>query len=337
MFSLITLSSCNNGKGQSAETFVFTTEILHKTTPVKNQGHSNACWAYAMLSMIESEHLAYGDSVNLSPAYIERMRMRDEATQYYFAGGRHRFITRGTGMTLIHALMRYGIMPYDSYPDNTDVSDAAVGRRLSVAGNTAIHNKAELMNWQNKMDKILDDTYGPLPRNVYMLGAQYTPLEFAHSVCQEDEYTALTSFTHHPFFQPFELEIPDNWEHDEFLNVPIDQLVIMVVRALKNGHTAVWEGDTSEQGFSFRRGVAVWEDDKPANQTERQREFERLETSDNHAMHIIGLAKDQRGEKYFILKNSWGTDNPYHGLMYMSEAYFRMKTIAVFMPGKCVG
>lgn len=335
MLSMIALSSCNNRKEPSAKPLVFTTEVIQKTTPVKNQGHSNACWAYAMLSMIESEHLTYGDSVNLSPAYIERMRMKDEATQYYFDSGHHQFITRGTGMTLIHAMMKYGIMPYDSYPDNSNISDRVIGRQLALAGQTAVNNKIGLQQWQNKTDNILDDTYGPLPRNVYMLGAQYTPLEFAHSVCHEDEYVALTSFTHHPFDESFELEIPDNWEHDTFRNIPIDRLTAMVIKALRSGHTAVWEGDTSEPGFSFEQGVAVITQNKHVNQAERQCEFERLETTDNHAMHIIGLAHDQNNRLFFMMKNSWGTGNPYHGMMYMSIDYFKMKTIAIFMPSVC--
>jgi aminopeptidase C len=335
--AIVTLWACN-GKGNQGggNDYRFTITVMHKTTPVKDQGHSNACWAYAMLSMMESEHLRVGDSVNLSPAYVERMRMNEDAEKYYLAAGHSRFLTRGTGMTLIHAIMCYGLMPYDSYRDNADIDDKVAGRRLAVAGNTAINNRVGLANWKDKTDEILDDAYGPLPRCVFMLGAQYTPLEFAHSVCREDEYTALTSFTHHPFYSKFELEVPDNWEHDDFYNIPIDKLTLLVVNALQSGHTAVWEGDTSEPGFSFEKGVAIIGDGKPVNQTERQKEFERLETSDNHAMHIIGLAKDQYGKGYFIMKNSWGTNNPYHGLMYMSGDYFKMKTIAVFIPSACI-
>ena len=331
--TIVSLWSCN-GKGEhgNEEIYHFKTEVIHKTTPVKDQGNSNACWAYAMLSMIESEHLTVDDSVNLSTAYVERMRMNEEAIKYYLADGQYRFITRGTGMTLIHSIMRYGVMPYDSYKNDFDISDRVVSRRLAVAGNTAINNKVRLKNWQNKIDGILDDTYGPMPRNVYMLGAQYTPLEFAHSVCHKDEYMALTSFTHHPFNTSFELEIPDNWEHDEFMNTPIERLTALVEKALRSGHTAVWEGDSSEPGFSFRKGIAILTGNKPINQSERQKEFEQLETSGNHTMHIIGIAHDQYGKEFFVMKNSWGTSNPYHGLMYMSVDYFKIKTVAVFIP-----
>ncbi len=331
------LWSCNSKSEHSnEEEYYFKTEVIHKTTPVKDQGNSNACWAYAMLSMIESEHLAVEDSVNLSPTFVERMRMNEEAIKYYLADGNYHFITRGTGMTLIHTIMRYGVMPYDSYKDDPDISDRVVTRRLAVAANTAINNKVGLNNWQNKIDNILDDTYGPMPPNVYMLGAQYTPQEFAHSVCRKDEYMALTSFTHHPFNTSFELEIPDNWEHDEFLNMPIERVTALVEKALRSGHTAVWEGDSSEPGFSFKKGIAVLTGNKPVNQLERQKEFERLETSDNHAMHIIGIAHDQHKKEFFIMKNSWGTVNPYYGLIYMSIDYFKMKTVAVFMPSAVI-
>lgn len=335
--AIVSLCSCNEErKHGDQDIYHFKTEVIQKITPVKNQGNSNACWAYAMLSMIESEHLAVEDSVNLSPAFVERMRMNEEAIKYYLADGHYHFITGGTGMTLIHSMMRYGVMPYDSYKDNPDISDKVVSRRLAVAGNTAINNKAGLTNWQNKIDNILDDAYGPMPRNVYMLGAQYTPLEFAHSVCRKDEYTALTSFTHHPFNTSFELEIPDNWEHDEFMNLSINELTSLVEKALRKGHTAVWEGDCSDPGFIFKDGIAVLMNNKLVNQSERQKKFERLETSDNHAMHIIGIAHDQNGKEFFIMKNSWGTANPYQGLMYMSIDYFKMKTVAVFMPSAVI-
>lgn len=330
--SLILAYSCGNKRTQPASGFRFTTEIIQRTTPVKDQGNSNACWVYAMLSMIESEHLVQGDSVNLSPAFVERMRMNEEAMDYYFASGHHRFRTRGTGMTLIHAIMRYGIMPYDSYPDNSNVNDRVVSRRLAVAGGMAVNNRIGINWWQSKIDGILDNAYGPLPRHVYMLGAEYTPLEFAHSVCHPHEYMALTSFTHHPFNTAFELEIPDNWEHDEFLNIPVVQLTTIVEKTIRDGHTAVWEGDTSEEGFSFEKGIAVLTSHHTVNQQERQKAFERLETSDNHAMHIIGIAHDQYGNRYFVMKNSWGKGNPYSGLMYMSFDYFKMKTVAIFLP-----
>lgn len=323
---LIIFSSCE--RPEKVQDDRFTVDVICKTTPVKDQGLSQSCWAYAMLSMIESEHLAMGDSVNLSPIYIERMRIEEDFGRLYFSAGHRRVISRGTGMTLIRMLNRYGIYPFDSYHSYDTIDENAAINRLRRL--VSLH--LPYANAVRRMKGILDMAYGPIPRNVYMLRAEYTPLEFAHSVCKQNEYTALTSFTHHPFNQSFDLEIPDNWQHDKFMNVPIGQLEKYVVKALKSGHTAVWEGDISDKGFSFEDGVAALRPERTVSQEDRQRAFESYDTTDDHAMHIVGLAHDRRGVKYFIIKNSWGRDNAYKGYLFMSENYFRLKAVAVFLP-----
>ena len=184
----------------------------------------------------------------------------------------------------------------------------------------------------NDTEKLLDKYIGPLPNQVFMLGALYTPLEFAHSVCTDDEYIALTSFTHHPYGQRFPLEVPDNYFHNTFLNVPLDTMMNRIVQSLRSGHPVCWEGDISEPGFLFGNGFAVLKhEDKKVTAERRQASFEAHRTTDDHVMEIVGLAHDQHGRRFFLCKNSWGTANRYHGFMFLSENYVRMKTIAVVL------
>ena len=180
-----------------------------------------------------------------------------------------------------------------------------------------------------RAESLFDERIGALPLKVYMLGAEYTPEEFAHSVCMRGEYMAMTSFTHHPFGEMFVLEVPDNYSDELFYNVPVDVMMRRIETSLRNGHPVCWEGDTSEKGFSFARGVAELADDRPCTQRQRQKAFETRRTTDDHCMELVGIAHDEKGLRYFIAKNSWGTGNPYGGLMYLSENYVRLKTIAV--------
>jgi len=258
---LLTLSACNKRPA-----VLFTDEVSLPMTPVKDQGDSEYCWAYAMLSTIETEHIVRGDSVHLSTAYVERV-------------GRRRHL-RGMGHTLLNLIARHGIVSYDAYPDSS----------------------------YHKL---------PRPKWVFMLGARYTPLEFAHSVCAPGEYVALTTSDDFPYYQEVVPDLPDNWEHNRFLNVPKDSLLAYVERAIRHRHAVCWEGDTDEYGFSFKKGIA----DSHFSTT----------PTDNHCMAVVGLARHPNGRLFFKMKNSWGTDNPYHGLMYMSAEYLRDKTVAIYM------
>jgi len=250
----------------------FVIDVLNGYTPVKNQGKSQLCWAYAMLAAIETEHIMQGDSVHLSVAWVERMMERDSRAPKS---------KRGMGMTLINLIQCYGVVPYDAMMSTDDI----------------------------------------LPRFAFMLGARYTPLEFAHSVCAPNEYIGLGTSDKYPYDAPFVPDLKDNWERNELWNVSPDSLLSITERAVRNHHGVCWEGDISERGFDWKRGVA------------------RLSlidgsTTDDHCMSIVGLAHDAEGNPFFIMKNSWGKHNAYDGLMFMSYDYFKKKTIAVFLKGK---
>lgn len=302
----------------------FTNETLLGYTPVKHQGSSPLCWAYAMLATIETEHIQMGDSVNLSIDYVARHLLAEQARQHFLSGGYDRITLRGTAPLLLRLISEYGVMPYDSY-NATSLNYKALARRLQTMSETS-HDLSQL---STRAQRLFDERIGYMPKNVYMLGAEYTPQQFAHSVYMLGEYTALTSFTHHPFDQAFAIEVPDNYSDELFYNVPIDVMMRRIEMSLRAGHPVCWEGDVSEPGFSFERGIAELPNDIPCTQLQRQKAFETRRTTDDHCMCLIGIAHDNKGRRYYIAKNSYGTKNPYGGLMYLSENYVRMKTVAV--------
>lgn len=316
--------ACERPK-QAVSTSNFTDEIRLPITPVKNQGASSVCWMYAMLSTIETDRISQGDSVHLSVAYPLRRYMEDRAVEAMLGGKASSSNMRGTVKMALALTDAYGAAPYDAYPAPGVSYDALYRGVKAIARNA---RSIDLLH--SRVTDMLDSRMGVLPKQVYMLHAQYTFGEFARSV-YVDSYRALTSFTHHPFGEEVALEIPDNYLHDTFLNVPIDTLMAAIDTALEHGYAVCWEGDTSEPGFSFRKGVATLPHSTPCTQQLRQRWFERRQTTDDHCMSIIGRAHNRQGQQYYIAKNSWGTDNPYGGLMYLSRNYVKMKTIAIII------
>lgn len=300
----------------------FTLDLCLPTTPVKDQGSSSLCWVYGMLATLETEHIMRGDSVNLSPDYVARMYLSEQANRRRLLPNKivqkeAGITTRGMCTMALDLIQTYGLQHYDAYRHKPDMDYNVLCRKLDKG---------------NDAEKLLDKYIGPLPNQVFMLGALYTPLEFAHSVCTDDEYIALTSFTHHPYGQRFSLEVPDNYFHNTFLNVPLDTMMNRIVQSLRSGHPVCWEGDISEPGFLFGEGYAVLKNEKKKVTAERRQDsFEAHRTTDDHVMEIVGLAHDQQGRRFFLCKNSWGTANRYHGFMFLSENYVRMKTIAVVL------
>lgn len=324
------ISGCTGREEKKRKMNIPITECIVKTTPVKDQGKSSLCWAYAMLATIESDRLTMGDSVNLSPHYVARKLIEEQVETFYLTRGTARITTRGTAPMLLKLIMKYGLTHYDAY--NTDANFNVVGRKAEKVALTAVKRQQGLDDLHRHITDIFDENMKSEPKQVYMLGAEYTPLQFARSVCREGEYAAMTSYTHHPFGESFILEVPDNKDCNMFINVPIDTLTARVEQALRNGNAVCWEGDISSPGFSFTDGIARLEDEKtPVTQEMRQREFETFKCTDDHCMEIIGIARGRHGKKLFICKNSWGTDNPFGGLMYMTENYLRLNTVAVVM------
>ena len=306
---------------------------LIATTPVKDQGNSELCWAYGMLATIESEHIMKGDSINLSTAYIARMMLHEKALEYYFSKGKAVIRMRGMASMLIHYIDKYGAIPYDSYEDPKHINYKILCRKVQQVCHSAIARGSGIKKLREELDELFDQELGYMPsRQVHMLGAEYTPLEFAHSVCYPEEYVSLTSFTHHPFREYFALEVPDNQMHDESLNLPLEEFMLHIQKAIEHRHPVCWEGDISEPGFvnAPNNYVDVMPAEHPVNQDTRQKEFEQLRTTDDHVMVLTGTFLHE-GKRYYVCRNSWGENWGNHGLIYLSEDYIKLKTIAVFM------
>ncbi len=200
-------------------------------------------------------------------------------------------------------------------------------------------------DWSDAYRGVLEAYLGAAPQEFSYQGQSYTPLSFAQQLgFNADDYVSYTSYMHHPFGRPFVLEIPDNFSNGLFQNVPVDRIVEMIDQALDNGFTVAWDGDVSERGFSQNRGVAVLPEDpnrrdaltvpgpeQEVTQEMRQQSFLDYTTTDDHLMHLVGKAHDQHGGKYYIIKNSWGEAGPYDGYLYMSEAFVRLKTVAIIL------
>lgn len=326
--AILLVCGCTQQQAQTPKHF--TTEAISPYTPIKDQGGSEACWAYAMLATIESEHIIMGDSVNLSPLYAVRTLLEQQTVRRYLTGKSSLITAKGTMPLLIDVMKESGMVCYDAY--HGDCNTPVVCRKLTKKADAAMARGIGVKRLEEETAGMLDSYIGPTPENVFLFGARYSTQEFAESVCLPNEYHFYTSFSHHPFYQDVDLELPDNYRHSSFTNLPIDTLVNIIVDRLESGHPVCWEGDVTEPGFSFSKGVAVLANEAaPCSQQMRQQAFERHETTDDHCMELIGIAKDENNKRYIICKNSWGTANPYGGLMYMSLDYLRLKTIAVAM------
>lgn len=310
----------------------FVTEVMLRTTPIKDQGNSELCWAYAMLATIETEHIMQGDSVDLSVAYLAYHLLADEARQRYALGKAHTISMRGMATTALHLLQLFGAMPYTSYRQRDGVRYRGLCRQIQrIADQEQAHRKG-IRHLDKVTGDLLDETMSTPPSWVFMLGCQYTPTEFAHSLYQPGEYAALTSFTHRPFGTRMVIDVADNHFRDTFLNVELDSLMQYVEQALRTGHPVCWEGDISEKGYDSQQGVARLSSDHAAvTQESRQLSFDQQQTTDDHCMAIMGIAHDKEGRKYFVCKDS-RTKTLRGGWVYLEENYVRAKTIAVVIP-----
>ena len=321
--------ACSCGRQETASA-AFTTETLNKATPVKDQGRSPLCWLYAMLAVIESDRLMMGDSVNLSPHFTARAMLADMAGRSYLTQGAEPVRADGTAADALAAIAGYGVMPYDAY--RSECNYDALCRKLTAVAAQAVAGRAGMERLRGRVDGVLDSAVNPVPRRVWLYGVEYTPRQFAASVCDPSEYTAMTSYAHLPFYQDVRLDVPANRLGRLFYNVPIDTLEAITLAALRSGRSVCWEGGIDNGGFSFADGTARLAGGAPeVTQAARQRAFERFEVADDHCMALIGTARDGSGRLWLVCKNSWGTDNPYGGLMYMSLGYFRLNTVAVVM------
>lgn len=353
--------------------YEFTTVVSHQATPVKDQASSGTCWAFATASFMESELLRMGKGeYDLSEMFIVRKKYMNQMEDNFLRRGKGNVGEGSLAHTFKNAYKQVGIVPEEAYPGLTGNNKEHNHRELSYYFKTLtdanIASKKRTPQFNLLIDNLFDVYLGKLPERFTYKGTEYTPLSFAESLgLNMDDYIELTSFTHKPYYEAFSPEVPDNWENQPMYNLPLDELIEAIDCALNKGYTVCWDGDVSEQGFSFKNGIAInpqVEDIKDYSSTDRARfekmpEYQRLEevfkfehpypeidvtpeirqegyekfvTTDDHLMHITGIAKDRNGTKYYITKNSWGAEsNKCGGYLNMSESYVRAKTICIMV------
>lgn len=330
--------------------YKFTIEVEYPRTATKNQGASSTCWSYSATSFLESESMRVGKpEVELSVMYTVRNIYIDKAEQFVRWNGKCEFGPGGADHDVINSIKKYGIVPLSVYAGNQIRENRVVHNEMdgvfrAYADGIVRNPNGKLSTaWKAGFSSLADAYLGKVPESFEYKGTSYTPMTFAASLgLNLDDYVEISSFTHHPFYEQFVLEVPDNWVRGSVYNVPIDELDQVVEYSLRGGYTVAWAADL-EKGFDFGLGVAVvppdnWDGStfkpgmEPAiTQERRQLEFENYQTTDDHGMHLVGIAHDQNGAKYYLEKNSWGPGNQYKGYSYISAAYLKLKTTCILV------
>ena len=347
--------------------YKFTTIKENPVTSIKNQYRSGTCWCYSALSFIESEILrTKGVETDLSEMFVVGRSYHDRAVKYVRLDGHLNFAAGSSFGDVLHVIDDYGIIPQSIYsgfnygtemPEQSEL-DAVLKGYVDAARRNP--NKKLTTAWVNGLDGILDAYFGEAPETFTVDGVEYTPESYRDFLgINYDDYVNITSFTHHPFYEPFIIEVCDNWRWDSAYNLPMEEMMEVMYNAIDNGFTIAWGSDVSEKGFT-RDGLAVMpveEEEKKAgsdqekwvgkdNETKvekkkgipveqvitqemRQEGYDNKTTTDDHGMHIYGTAEDQNGTKYFLVKNSWGETGKYDGIWYASDAFVRYKTLNI--------
>ncbi|MBO7300658.1 MAG: aminopeptidase [Tidjanibacter sp.] len=358
------------------EGFQFTVVKENPITSIKNQNRAGTCWCYSTLSFLEAELLRMGKGeYDFSEMYIVHKTYQDRADKAVRTHGDISFSQGGSFYDVIYGMEHFGLVPeaemrpgvmygesLSNHNELSAVSDAVVA--AIAKGN---HRSLQLDPngqplWKKAIKAVHDIYLGECPETFVYEGKEYTPMSFYESTgLNADDYISLTSYTHHPFYEPFVLEIQDNWRWAQSYNLPIDELMEVFDNAIENGYTIAWGSDVSEQGFT-RNGIAVMPDMEKAQelsgsdmarwlklspeekklttkpqpqkwctQEERQQAYDNWETTDDHGMVIYGKAVDQEGTEYYMVKNSWGESGKYNGIWYASKAFVRYKTMNIIV------
>lgn len=366
---------------KKAEGFQFTDQVVIKTTPVKNQNRSGTCWCYSTMTFLESEILrAGGEEIHLSEMWIVRHSWMEKAERYMRMHGSLNFAEGGAAHDVTEGIKKYGIVPFEVYKGlnyGTDLPDfhelsAALKGYLDAVMQAGERSRRPLSTaWKRGFNALLDEYFGEMPETFTWNGKEYTPKSFAESLpIDMDDYIDISSFTHHPFYEKFILEVPDNWLWGEVYNLPLEEMMQVVDHALEQGYTIAWGTDVSEKGFSRTKAIgvipetdpksmsgteaerwgqltakereaALYSFDKPGkeraiNQQMRQEAFDNYETTDDHGMVIVGTATDQHGTVYYKVQNSWDTVKPYDGFWYFSKPFVAYKTTDMMINKKAL-
>jgi bleomycin hydrolase len=353
--------------------YLFTKVTNLDATPVQDQNNTGTCWSFSALSYFESELLRMGKGTqNLSEMFVVRQSYIDKADKYVRMHGKSNFGQGGGFWDIPYVLKNYGIVPEEvyngkNYGGGEKHNHSELEAMLTAIVKTVTDNPQKTLttSWKKAYTSVVDAYLGAVPESFTYQGKKYTPKEYANSLgLKMDDYVAISSYTHHPFYQPFILEVEDNWAAQPVFNVPLDDMMAVVNNAISKGYTVAWATDVSEKGFSFKNGLAIvpedettvakkGEDNKQFNnagadktgtpfdapckekeitQQNRQEAFDNYSTTDDHGMHITGIFKDQTGKVYYHVKNSWGTkNNDCDGYLFASEAFVKYKTMDIMI------
>ena len=381
MLSLIALCLALTAGAQTADTtsaegYRFTDTKIIPTTAVKDQSRSGTCWCFSTLSFLESEILrAGGPALHLSEMWIVRHSFMDKAEKYVRMHGSLNFAEGGASHDVTEGSKAHGSVPFEVYPGLNYGTEKPDFHELSVVLKAYLDavvktgdksGKALSTAWKRGFDAILDEYFGPLPETFTYEGKEYTPETFAAQLPIDlDNYIDISSFTHHPFYTQFIIEVPDNWMWGTVYNVPLDEMMQIIDHALEQGYTVSWGTDVSEKGFSRTKAIgivpeadtesmsgteaerwgkltdrekeaALYKFDKPGKertitQQMRQTAFDNYETTDDHGMLIMGTATDQAGNRYYKVQNSWNVLPPYDGFWYFSRPFVAYKTTSIMV------
>ena len=347
--------------------YQFTTVKAAPITSIKNQASSGTCWAFSAISFLESEAIRLGKITDeakypdFSEFYVVSNSYKERAEKYIRLDGKLGFSAGSGAGDVFDVVRNHGIVPnvemtgmnYGSpLPQQSEMDAVLLNYVQAVSKTRGTLSTA----WKRGFDAVVDEYLGKAPETFTVDGKTYTPASYRDAMkINPDDYVELTSFTHHPFYTWFALEVCDNWRGSQSYNVPIDELMAVLDNALENGYTVCWGADVSHSGFT-RNGLAIlvdeqatkagsdqehWvgkEEGKPAplkivestpTQESRQIEFDNKTMTDDHGMHIYGIAKDQDGKKYYMVKNSWGVTGKYDGIWYATEAFVKAQTLDI--------
>jgi len=325
-----------------------------KATPVKNQAMTGTCWCFATTSLVESEEIRREDrQVDLSEMFTVRNMYIEKAKNYILRNGRAQFGEGGLGHDEIRAVATYGAVPLSEYTGllngEKNLDHQKLFGELQKYLDSVLRKKPISGNWLDGYVKILDENLGVPPKEFSYNGKTYTPVSFAKEVLHfnPNDYVSLTSFTHEPYYQPFILQVPDNYANGSFYNLPLNELIEAVKYAIDKGYTVAWDTDVSNKGFMQETGLALNLDNNisyakdqinpdmkeaGSDANTRQQLYENLTTQDDHLMHITGVEKSKGGKIFFMVKNSWGIVGPFDGYVNVSEAYFAINTLSIVIP-----
>lgn len=375
LFLLLLVSAlCFNLNAQS-KGYKFEVIKENPITSIKNQFRSSTCWSFSADAFLEAELIRLGkDSVDISEAFIVRHSMTDRAINYVRLHGEGSFGPGGSFYDVLYTCKEHGVVPeyamtglvHGAKLFNHSELDNLVGSYVkSVANSDA---KTLSPSWKEGLEGIEDAYFGKYPTEFEYNGKKYTPKSFSDYLgLKYDDYVSITSFTHHPFYSQFPIRVPDNWRNAMSYNLPLDEMMEVIDNAITEGYTVAWGADVSEQGFT-RNGIAVVPDldaentigsdqahwlglsksqrfsesmsspapEKVITQEMRQEDYDNWKTTDDHGMLMYGKAKDQNGTIYWMIKNSWGTNNKYKGTWYISDSFVRFKTMNFVVHKKAI-